>query len=168
MEKKSFRYRNTKTAVVWIICIGLLIIGLVPAVPNSLSGIAYYALHASITIGIVYVLWHCIDLLPGVNKKGLYIKENGVTRIEFGNRAVLMNQVNKLILSDKRTFSRGVTLTIQNGKCSISFLSEPLSREQGVEDSSLYPLFTQLLAENNSLTQEKDISGESIKYWYKA
>lgn len=163
MEKKPFRYRNRIIAIIWILAVGIPLVLFLPEIILS-----SFAGNIIVSIGLVFFLWRIINKLPGVSKVGYYGKENGVTQIEYAGKSLRLNHVNSIFLSDKSTISQGVILQIQNNGKKINFLSAPMTKSAKVEDTDLYTIFVQILSENQSLVQEKDLQGEPIKYWYKS
>ncbi len=163
MEKKSFRYRNRIIAIIWILVVGIPLVLFLPEIILS-----SFAGNIIVSIGLVFFLWRNINKLPGVSKVGYYGKGNGVTQIEYAGKSLRLNHVNSIFLSDKSTISQGVILQIQNNGKKINFLSAHMTKSDKVEDTDLYTIFVQILAENQSLVQEKDLQGEPIKYWYKS
>ena len=158
MEKKSFRYRNRIIAIIWILVVGIPLALFVPEILSLFVG------NIIVSIGLVFFLWRNINKLPGVSKVGYYGKKNGVTQIEYAGKSLRLNHVNSIFLSDKSTISQGVILQIQNNGKKINFLSAPMTKSDKVEDTDLYTIFAQVLAENQSLVQEKNLQGEPIKY----
>ena len=108
-----------------------------------------------------------MNTLPGIKQKGYYWKENGKTVIAFKNSVITLNSVTEIFLTDRHAFSRGVNLLIRNDGKKIEFLSEAINRDVKIEDTVFYNIYSQVLAENPQLEQEKDLEGQSIKYWYK-
>ena len=66
-----------------------------------------------------------------------------------------------------RASSQGINLLIRNDGRRIEFLSEPLDKGSSIDSTSLYNIFSQVLAENSRLKMENDSDGEPIDYWYK-
>lgn len=146
----------------WILAVGIPFGLFLPEILGSFAG------NIILSIVLVFFLWRHIDKLPGVSKVGYYGKKNGVTQIEYAGKSLILNHVNSIFLSDKSIISQGVILEIQNNGKKINFLSAPMTKSDKVEDTDLYTIFAQALAENQSLVQEKDLQGEPIKYWYKS
>lgn len=168
MQKREFRYRQLRFIVVWMLALGAPFILLVPDLLYRIEGVKYYIVNISIMIVLVFVLWRLMNVLPGIQRKGYYWNENGITVLEYGGRIEKLNQVTELFLSDRHASSQGINLLVRNNGRKIELLSEALDKGTGIEDTSFYNIFSQILAENPHLEQEKDIWGESIDYWYKA
>ena len=62
----------------------------------------------------------------------------------------------------------GINIKIKNHGEKIEFLSEMIRNDTDIEDTPFYNLYSQILAENPQLEQEKDIWGNPIDYWYKS
>lgn len=108
-----------------------------------------------------------MDILPGIKRKGYYWKEDGNTVIEYDGKRIRLNSVTELMLTDKHASSQGINLFILNNGRKIEFLSEALDKKTKIEDTAFYTIFSQVLAENPHLKQEKDVWKEPIDYWYK-
>lgn len=138
MQKKEFKYRQMKYVVVWML-----------------------------VLGTPFVLWRLVNILPGVQRTGYFWKENGITVIEYGSKRAILNSVTELMLTDRHVSSQGINLLIRNNGRRIEFLSEPLDKGSSIDSTSLYNIFSQVLAENSRLKMENDSDGEPIDYWYK-
>lgn len=167
MQKKEFSCRNLKIILVWMVTLGGPFIWFVPELLSNLRGASYYMANAAIIIVVVFILWKLMNTLPGIKQKGYYWKENGKTVIAFKNSVITLNSVTEIFLTDRHAFSRGVNLLIRNDGKKIEFLSEAINRDVKIEDTVFYNIYSQVLAENPQLEQEKDLEGQSIKYWYK-
>ncbi len=168
MQKKEFIYRSRPFILVWMLIFAGPYILFVPDFLGKIEGPLYYIVNTLLTIFIVFLLWKVMNNLPGIKRKGYYWKENGTTVIEYKGRMKKLDSVTELYLTEKGTFSRGISLLIRNNEEKIEFLSEKLNKNTIIEDTSYYNMFAQIHAENLHLKQEKDIWGESIDYWYKA
>jgi len=166
--KKTFIYRNLKFVLIWMLIIGLPIIWFAPNLLDGIEGALYYAVNVAITIALVFIIWRLVDILPWIKRKGYYWKENGITVIEYGNKREVLDSVTELMLTDKHASSRAINLLIRNNERKIEFLSEALDKDAEINDTVFYNMYSQILAENPHLKQEKDIWGEDIDYWYKA
>ena len=167
MQKREFGYRQLKFIVVWMLVLGTPFILFVPDLLSRIEGVAYYIANTLIMIVLVFVLWRLMNVLPGIQRKGYYWKENGITVLEYGGRIEKLNSVTELLLTDKHASSQGINLLVRNSGRKIEFLSESMDKGTGIEDTSFYSIFSQILAENPHLEQEKDVWGEPIDYWYK-
>ena len=167
MQKNTFKYRSMKFVLLWMLIIGVPFIWFITDFLEVLGDPYYLIANVVIMIAFVFVLWSVVDKLPGVNKKGTYYKENGVTVIEYGNNKDYLINVTEIFLSDKHLTSQGINLSIKFDGKEIEFLSEKLSKSTEISDTDFYGVFVQVLAENPFLVQEKDIHGEPIEYWYK-
>ena len=167
MQKKEFKYRQMKYVVVWMLVLGAPFILFVPDLLSQIDGTAYYIVNTLTMIFIIFVLWRLVNILPGVQRTGYFWKENGITVIEYGSKRVILNSVTELMLTDRHASSQGINLLIRNDGRRIEFLSEPLDKGSSIDSTSLYNIFSQVLAENSRLKMENDSDGEPIDYWYK-
>ena len=168
MQKREFRYRKLRFILVWMLVLGAPFILFVPDLLSRIEGIAYYIANTLIMIVVVFVLWRLMNILPGIQRMGYYWKENGVTVLEYGGKKEILNSVTELFLTDRHALSQGINIFIRNSDRKIELLSEALDKETSIEETTFYNIFSQVLAENPQLVQEKDVFGESIDYWYKA
>ena len=157
MQKKEFKYRQMKYVVVWMLVLGAPFILFVPDLLSQIDGTAYYIVNTLTMIFIIFVLWRLVNILPGVQRTGYFWKENGITVIEYGSKRVILNSVTELMLTDRHASSQGINLLIRNDGRRIEFLSEPLDKGSSIDSTSLYNIFSQVLAENSRLKMENDI-----------
>ena len=166
--KAEFTYRNIKIVLIWMLVFGAPFIWLVPDLLIWINGVTYYVINTLLTIVLVFALWRMMDSLPGIRRKGYYWKDNNITIVEYGRKRVVLNSVSELFLTDRHAASRGITLLIRNNGLKIELLSEAVDKGTSPESTVFFDIFSQILAENPNLKQEKDIYGEPIGYWYKA
>ena len=91
MQKREFGYRQLKFIVVWMLVLGTPFILFVPDLLARIEGVAYYIVNTLIMIVLVFVLWRLMNVLPGIQRKGYYWKENGITVLEYGGRIEKLN-----------------------------------------------------------------------------
>lgn len=167
MQKQSFTYRKLGMVFAWGIPLATPFIFCVSHMLEKISGALYWILNIGIMIVLVFVTWRMMNVLPGVKRTGYYWKENGRTVIEFGKKKVLLDSVTELFLTDKHASSQGINLFIRNNGKKIDILSDALDINTNIEDTTFYTMFVQILSENPSLIQNKDIWGNPIDRWYK-
>ena len=91
MQKREFGYRQLKFIVVWMLVLGTPFILFVLDLLARIEGVAYYIVNTLIMIVLVFVLWRLMNVLPGIQRKGYYWKENGITVLEYGGRIEKLN-----------------------------------------------------------------------------
>ena len=91
MQKREFGYRQLKFIVVWMLVLGTPFFLFVPDLLSRIEGVAYYIVNTLIMIVLVFVLWRLMNVLPGIQRKGYYWKENGITVLEYGGRIEKLN-----------------------------------------------------------------------------
>lgn len=166
--KTEFTYRNLEIILIWMLIFGAPYIWFVPDLLLWINGIAYYVINTLLTIVLVFVLWGMMDKLPGIKRKGYYWRENDTTVIEYGRHRVVLDSVTELLLTDRHASSGGINLLVRNDRKKIEFLSEVIDKGTSPEETAFFDIYSQILAENPHLKQEKNIYGEPIDYWYKA
>lgn len=167
MQKREFRYRQLKFILAWMLVPAAPFILFVPDLLTPIEGAAYYIANTLIMAVVVFGLWRLMNALPGIQRKGCYWKENGITVLAYGGRTEKLNAVTELMLTDGHASSQGINLLIRNNGRKIGFLSEALDKGTDIKDTSFYNI-AQVPLENPQLEQEKDINGDPIDCWYKA
>lgn len=167
-QKKEFTYLNKRIREIYYLVFGLPIALFIPATIEWLEGPLYWIVNFIMLMAIMLIagLISGTDKLPRVKRKGHYWKEDGRTAIETEKYKVVLDDVREIYISDRSNLTKSVLFSIKNGDKEYEFMSEVL-KSKDMEDTSFYNMFGQILAENPSLEQEKDIFKEPIPYWYK-
>lgn len=154
---------------IWMLAIGGPLIWFVPDFfLERIEGPLFWILDILSVIVFVFIIWSIVSKLPGVTRNGYYYKSDGKTVLEYDKKTVVLDDVTEVMLTDRHASSKGINISITNHGKKIEFLSEMIRRGTDIEDTSFYNIYSQVLAENPHLEQEKDIWGDPIDYWYKA
>lgn len=155
MQKREFRYRQLKFILAWMLVLAAPFILFVPDLLSPIEGAAYYIANTLIMAAVVFGLWRLMNVLPGIQRKGCYWKENGVTVLAYGGRTEKLNAVTELMLTDRHASSRGINLLIRNNGRKIEFLSEALDKGTDMKDTSFYNIYAQVLADPPSWNRRR-------------